>query len=163
MTAPTPFAACCRNTPLFGPRGRPEFWWWGLFVLLISAVTALVDGVIFGFGRDASQPVSLVVTLGLILPSIAVGVRRLHDIDRSGWWCLLALIPIIGTLILIYFWIQPGSPGANPHGRRRAIHSRQALRRPTCRQIRITGSSPTATITRLGTAAPSSRSSAASR
>jgi uncharacterized membrane protein YhaH (DUF805 family) len=117
MTAPDAIRSVLSQYASFSGRaGRPEFWCWGLFVLLISAVTALVDGVIFGFGRDASQPVSLVVTLGLILPSIAVGVRRLHDIGRSGWWCLLALIPIIGTLILIYFWIQPGSPGANPHG-----------------------------------------------
>jgi len=52
----------------------------------------------------------------VLLPSLAVGARRLHDIGRSGWWQLLSLIPVIGVLVLIYWYIQPGDPEANEYG-----------------------------------------------
>lgn len=54
--------------------------------------------------------------LALLLPSLAVGVRRLHDTDRSGWWILIVIIPIIGWLVLIFFFVTPGTPGPNRYG-----------------------------------------------
>jgi uncharacterized membrane protein YhaH (DUF805 family) len=56
------------------------------------------------------------VIVALIVPAIAVGFRRLHDIDRSAWWMLLTIIPIIGSLILLFWAVQPGTPGPNRFG-----------------------------------------------
>jgi uncharacterized membrane protein YhaH (DUF805 family) len=78
-----------------GRASRSEFWWWVLFVFLASLVA--------GFMGDI---VSAVVGLGLLVPNIAVTARRLHDIDRSGWWQLVGLIPLVGWLILIYWCVQ---------------------------------------------------------
>ncbi len=106
-----------------GRASRPEFWWWVLAVFLILIVTQLIDGAIIApilgfsaFQPEGGQPLSVLVSLGLILPNIAVGVRRLHDTGRSGWWILIGLIPVIGTLVLIYFYVQPSEEGANDYG-----------------------------------------------
>jgi len=107
MTAPDAIRSVLSNYATFSGRApRSEYWWWILFILILSALTAGIDGVLFGFGPEAMQPVSLIVTLGLILPSIAVGVRRLHDTGKSGWWYLIVLTGI-GALVLIWFFIQP--------------------------------------------------------
>ena len=103
-----------------GRAGRPEFWWWVLFVILVSLVTQFIDGMFIGpmlgyesFDADGGQPLSLVVSLGLLLPNLAVSVRRLHDIDRSGWWLLIGLVPLIGVIVLIFWYVQPGTEGGN--------------------------------------------------
>ncbi|ARE41894.1 Integral membrane protein [Rhodovulum sp. P5] len=100
------------------PRG--EYWWWVLFVFIVLFITGMIDAVIFapmtGGGPDAGQPLSFLVSLGLLLPNLAVGVRRLHDIDKSGWWLLIGLIPILGALVLIYFFVQKGTEGGNRFG-----------------------------------------------
>lgn len=105
-----------------GRASRSEFWWWVLFTLIVIAATRLIDGAIVGpmlgfdsFQSEAGQPLSLLVSLALLLPSIAVAARRLHDIGRSGWWLLIGLVPLIGWLVLIYFYIQP-SDETNSHG-----------------------------------------------
>lgn len=90
---------------------RSEYWFWVLFVILLSIVAGVIDNLLFG-----SSVLGTLVTLGLLVPGIAVGVRRLHDIDRSGWWYLIALIPLIGALVLIYWFVQPGTPGSNEYG-----------------------------------------------
>lgn len=99
-----------------GRAGRPEFWWFVLFNFLVNLVTSIIDGAVFG-----SPVLNTVTGLALILPSIAVGVRRLHDIDRSGWWLLLGLIPVIGWIVLIYFNVQPGQQGDNRFGPQPAV------------------------------------------
>ena len=96
-----------------GRAGRPEYWWWVLAVLIAAAVASVLDGMIFG--SDVSIFGGL-LSLAIVVPNIAVGVRRLHDTDRSGWWLALSLIPVIGLLVLIWFMIQPGTPGANRFG-----------------------------------------------
>ena len=60
----------------------------------------------------------LVVIYGLavLIPGIAVGIRRLHDTDRSGWWLLLVFIPIVGAIVLIVFWATDGKPEVNQYG-----------------------------------------------
>ena len=60
---------------------------------------------------------SLITTLALLLPGLAVGIRRLHDIGRSGWWILIALVPFIGAIVLLVFALQP-SEGPNRFGER---------------------------------------------
>ena len=93
-----------------GRAPRSEFWWWFLFSILANAVAVTLDSVI---GMPAFQ---VIVGLGLILPGIAVGVRRLHDTDKSGWLYLLVFVPIIGALVLLFFFVQAGTAGSNRFG-----------------------------------------------
>jgi uncharacterized membrane protein YhaH (DUF805 family) len=88
---------------------RSEYWWFVLAYIIAYLVLAIVDYVL------GAQLLTAILSLALLSPSIAVGVRRLHDLDKSGWWLLLGLIPIVG-LILIYWFCQPGTPGANRFG-----------------------------------------------
>lgn len=78
-----------------GRARRPEFWWWVLFVFLAGLVAQWLGNL-----------PSMLVSLGTLLPSIAVGARRLHDIDKSGWWQLVGLIPFIGWIIMIWWCVQ---------------------------------------------------------
>ena len=80
-----------------GRAGRSEFWWWALFVILASAAIGIVSEVASG-----------VFSLAILLPYLAVGTRRLHDTDRSGWHQLIGLIPVIGWIILIVWCAQEG-------------------------------------------------------
>ena len=96
---------------------------WVLSTLILFIALAVVDGALFApmmgfeaFSEDAGQPLSFLASLALLLPNLAVSVRRLHDTDRSGWWLLLAIIPIIGSLVLLFFMIQRGTDGANRFG-----------------------------------------------
>lgn len=106
-----------------GRAARPEYWWWVLATIILITVLSLIDGAIIApmmgfeaFHKDAVEPLSGIGSLAILLPQLAVGVRRLHDIDRSGWWLLLGLIPIVGTLVLLYFLVQPGTVGSNRFG-----------------------------------------------
>ena len=106
-----------------GRARRSEYWWWVLFLLLVGFVAGLIDAMVIapmlGFSSSdslAGQPLSLIITLALLIPGLAVSVRRLHDIDKSGWWLLISLIPLIGLLLLIYFAVQPGTEGPNRFG-----------------------------------------------
>ena len=99
-------SSCLRQYVGFSGRAaRSEFWWFCLFQLLISVLLAVV------IGHRGS-----VVSLLLALPSLAVGARRLHDIGRSGWWLLLYLLPLIGSLVLLYWFVQPSEPQSNDYG-----------------------------------------------
>ncbi len=112
------------NYAVFSGRApRSEYWWWILAIVILFTVLGLIDGALIApmlgfepFQPEAGRPLSLVFSLGLLLPNIAVSVRRLHDTDRSGWWMLLALIPVLGSLVLIFFYVQPGTDGANRFG-----------------------------------------------
>lgn len=110
-------------TNFSGRASRPELWYWFLAVLLVSVVIAIIEGALIApllgfepFSADAGQPLALVFNLALILPSIAVAVRRLHDIGRAGWWFLIQLVPIIGSLVLLWWYIQPGTGEPNEYG-----------------------------------------------
>ncbi len=93
-----------------GRASRPEYWFWVLFAILASIVANIIDAVI-------GTPIfSVLVGLGLFLPGLAVAVRRLHDTDRSGWWILIGLIPIIGLIVLIVFLVQKSDPVDNQYG-----------------------------------------------
>jgi uncharacterized membrane protein YhaH (DUF805 family) len=110
---------------------RPELWWWILFVILGNLVAEVLDSTLFGV-RDmwSSGPLGILFGLGTLLPTIAVQVRRLHDLDKSGWWVLLGLIPLIGIIVLIYWYVQPGTPGANRFGPPPTVATALAGRRP---------------------------------
>ncbi len=78
-----------------GRATRPEFWWFFLFCLLGSIAASVV-----------SDTMNMLFSLGTLLPSLAVGARRLHDTDRSGWFLLLWLLPVIGWIVLVVFSAQ---------------------------------------------------------
>ena len=86
-----------------GRASRPEFWWFFLFQILISLAASMLGEAINGL-----------VALGLLLPALAVGTRRLHDIGKSGWWQLL-MLTVIGLLVLIYWWVQPTDEDGNTY------------------------------------------------
>jgi uncharacterized membrane protein YhaH (DUF805 family) len=89
---------------------RSEYWYWVLFVILGEIVTAIVDYVI-GY-----QVTTTLFGLAVFLPGLAVTIRRLHDLDRTGWWFLLAFVPIVGWIILIVWYCTEGTKGANRFG-----------------------------------------------
>ncbi|MGN9911173.1 DUF805 domain-containing protein [Phytohabitans sp. LJ34] len=104
----------------FGGRARrSEYWWFVLFTILVGIVAGIID---IALGTDSSSSlwsaglVGTIVNLALLLPSLAVGVRRLHDTNRSGWWLLIALIPLVGAIVLIVFMVQDSTPGPNRFG-----------------------------------------------
>jgi uncharacterized membrane protein YhaH (DUF805 family) len=99
-----------------GRAPRSEYWFWALFVFLISIVAVIIDMVAFPWSSPGNGPLSLILTLGLLLPNIAVGVRRLHDIDRSGWWLLIILIPLVGIIVFLVWACTRGTPGPNRFG-----------------------------------------------
>ncbi|MGB5259918.1 MAG: DUF805 domain-containing protein [Gammaproteobacteria bacterium] len=88
-----------------GRAKRPEYWWFFLFLFLLGAATGIV-----------SEVLNAIVALATILPSFAVGARRLHDTNRSGWWQLLWFIPIIGWIVMIVFLAQEGESNDNQFG-----------------------------------------------
>ena len=89
---------------------RSEYWYFVLFNVIVSMVLGFIDGLL------GMQILSILYTLVVLIPSLAVGVRRLHDTGRSGWWFLIALVPLIGFIVLIVFFAQDGTPGSNKWG-----------------------------------------------
>jgi uncharacterized membrane protein YhaH (DUF805 family) len=89
---------------------RSEYWYWVLFVILADIVAGIIDYLL------GMQIVSSLFGLVTLLPGIAVSIRRLHDLDRTGWWILLALIPLIGWIILLIWYITKGTEGPNRFG-----------------------------------------------
>ena len=88
---------CLRKYGTFSGRAsRSEFWWFALFTVLLSIVASMVSELLNG-----------VVSLALLLPSLAVGARRLHDIGKTGWLQLIWMIPLIGWAFMIYWLVQP--------------------------------------------------------
>jgi len=100
-----------------GRSQRSEYWYFVLFYLLIFIALCVVDWLVGTFSPSAEIGLlSGVFSLAMVIPSIAVAARRLHDTDRSGWWQLLSLIPLIGVIVLIVFLAQDSKPGENKYG-----------------------------------------------
>jgi len=101
-----------------GRSARSEYWWWVLLQFAIGFVFGLL-GVIVGGPTSSIYPVvtalNALVSLGLLLPSLAVVVRRLHDTNRSGWWYLI-VFTIVGIIPLIIWFVTPGTVGDNQYG-----------------------------------------------
>jgi uncharacterized membrane protein YhaH (DUF805 family) len=105
-----------RNYIGFGGRAaRSEYWYWTLFVYLLLVVAWLIDMTVFGFNTTGVNPMTVLATLATLLPTLAVSARRLHDIDRSGWWALL-IFTVIGYVVLIYWAFMRGTVGTNRFG-----------------------------------------------
>ena len=88
-----------------GRAGREEFWWFALFCFLVAVVFSVLK----------LHTLGALANLALLLPSVAVGARRLHDIGKSGWFQLVIFIPLSGLVLLIYWMVQP-SVGPNEYG-----------------------------------------------
>ena len=101
-----------------GRARRKEYWMFLLFNIIFALVAMLVDNLL-GMRINEQIPYGylyLLYGLATFIPGIAVGVRRLHDVGKSGWWYLIAFIPLIGGLYLLYLFIQDGTPGSNEYG-----------------------------------------------
>ncbi len=122
-----------RYADFSGRSRRKEYWMYFLFVIIVSVVLHIVDRAL-GLGGGSSSSMStagpqigagasyhagvlgIIFSLATLVPSIAVGVRRLHDTDRSGWWLLIAFVPFIGAIVLLVFFLLDGTPGPNRFG-----------------------------------------------
>ena len=98
-----------------GRSSRGAFWWWTLASMLIGAVLGVADGLLFGWEETDLELFSGLFGLATFLPNLAISVRRLHDVGRSGWWLLLVLT-IIGVLVLLFWWVQAGERETNKYG-----------------------------------------------
>jgi uncharacterized membrane protein YhaH (DUF805 family) len=96
-----------------GRAARSEYWYWSLFTLLIDLVSLGLDHAFFPTSEWG--PVGVATTLWLLLPSVAVSMRRLHDIDRTGYWVLLAFT-IVGLIPLLLWALKKGTDGENDFG-----------------------------------------------
>ena len=100
-----------------GRARRKEYWFFVLFYVLISIVATVIDSMTGSFDPTMGMGMlGLLVALALLIPSLAVAVRRLHDTDRSGWWVLLCLIPLIGGIWLLVLLCLDSTPGENQYG-----------------------------------------------
>jgi uncharacterized membrane protein YhaH (DUF805 family) len=114
MDFKTAVRTCLSKYATFSGRaGRSEYWWFVLFLLLAGMAVAVVDAALFGL---MGQPIAALWSLAMILPTLAAGTRRLHDTGRSGWFQLVAFIPAVGWLILLYFYVSNGAAGPNAYG-----------------------------------------------
>ena len=88
-----------------GRAARPEFWWFILAQVVVSLILNMVIPVL-----------GMIFNLAVLVPTLAAGARRLHDIGKSGWLQLIGFIPLIGWVLLIYWAAQPGEAGDNKYG-----------------------------------------------
>jgi uncharacterized membrane protein YhaH (DUF805 family) len=96
-----------------GRAARSEYWFWILFTILASIVATLIDLALF---RSMNfNPLSTIVSLGTLLPTLAISARRLHDLDRTAWWLLL-IITVIGDILLLIWFCLRGTTGPNRFG-----------------------------------------------
>ncbi len=98
-----------------GRARRSEFWYFVLFNVIVGIVAGIIDGILGTRMSNGTGVVGGLASLALLIPNLAVGARRLHDTDRSGWLQLLLLIPLVGVIILIVWWAGD-SKGDNKHG-----------------------------------------------
>ena len=100
-----------------GRSRRKEYWYFALFNGLVFLAASSIDLLLgtFSFSTNVGL-LSGIYGLAIIVPSIAVSVRRLHDIDRTGWWVLISLVPVIGSIVLLVFAVLDGTPGENRFG-----------------------------------------------
>jgi uncharacterized membrane protein YhaH (DUF805 family) len=107
-----------KNYAVFGGRSRrKEYWYFVLFNIIVFIVLELVDVLLGTF--NVVQGIGIlsgIYSIAVIIPTLAVTVRRLHDIDRTGWWIFINLIPLIGTIVLLVFAVTDSTPGSNRYG-----------------------------------------------
>ncbi|MEJ0010684.1 MAG: DUF805 domain-containing protein [Alphaproteobacteria bacterium] len=114
MTFSQSIQTCLQKYATFSGRAsRSELWFFKLLGFLCGIFASIADHILVGKGMG---PVYTVVMLGLFLPSLSVEVRRLHDLDKSGWWWWIVLIPIVGIIVLIVWYCTKGTGGDNRFG-----------------------------------------------
>ena len=94
-----------------GRARREEFWWFTLATVIIAFALVVLSSI-----SSIFWVLYLIYALAVFIPSLAVGVRRLHDTDRSGWWLLIDFIPFIGAIVLLIFFCSDSTPGPNNYG-----------------------------------------------
>ena len=107
-----------RQYAVFGGRARrKEYWFFVLFNLMIAIVLPVIDRQAGLVAAGSSMGLlGGLYSLAVLIPSVAVGVRRLHDTNRSGWWLLISFVPLIGALVLLFFLVSGGTAGNNDYG-----------------------------------------------
>jgi uncharacterized membrane protein YhaH (DUF805 family) len=104
-----------QNYVTFSSRAaRSQYWYWALFCILVGIASVVIDAALFP--RSYMRPVNAIAELVLFLPTLALSIRRLHDLDRSGWWFLLIFIPLIGGIWLLVWFCMRGTVGPNRFG-----------------------------------------------
>jgi uncharacterized membrane protein YhaH (DUF805 family) len=100
-----------------GRARRKEYWFFFLFSMIVTIALVVLDIATEGLSPEAGMgSFSGIYTLAVLLPGLAVTVRRLHDTERTGWWLFIALIPLIGAIVLFVFILLDGKPGENKYG-----------------------------------------------
>ena len=116
MDIGTSIKVCFQKYAVFSGRAsRSEFWWFALFTFIGGIITAIVDIMILGYASESYGPINIIFSVITALPALAVGARRLHDINKSGWWQLL-WITIIGGILLIIWYATVGENKKNQFG-----------------------------------------------
>jgi uncharacterized membrane protein YhaH (DUF805 family) len=112
------YLAVLKKYAVFGGRARrKEYWMFLLFNLIFLAVATILDTVLkLNFGRLPYGWIYTVYALAVVIPSLAVAIRRLHDVGKSGWWLLIALVPLIGAIWLLVLYVKDSQPGENQYG-----------------------------------------------
>jgi uncharacterized membrane protein YhaH (DUF805 family) len=110
-------AALKKYATFSGRAQRSEYWYFVLFNILIAFAIGFVGGVLSSVvGASSIVVVSAIYNLAVLIPSLAVFFRRLHDTGRSGWWWLIGLIPVVGWIVILIFMVQDSQPGGNEYG-----------------------------------------------
>jgi uncharacterized membrane protein YhaH (DUF805 family) len=112
------YLAVLKNYAGFSGRARKkEYWMFFLFNMIFAFVAMILDNV-FGIAMESTGygPLYGLYMLAVIIPSLAVGVRRLHDVGKSGWMMLISFIPLIGAIWLLFLFVTDGNPGENEYG-----------------------------------------------
>ena len=116
MNFQTSIKTCFNKFAVFSGRAsRFEFWFFVLFGFLGGIIAIIIDVMILGYPYEENGPINLIFSVAIIIPSIAVAARRLHDINKSGWWQLL-WITIIGGILLIIWHATEGENKKNRFG-----------------------------------------------
>lgn len=106
------YVAVLKKYAAFSGRARrSEFWYFTLFNVLITIVLAIVD-----FETTRIGALTALYGLAVLIPGLAVEVRRLHDTNRSGWWLFIAFVPLVGAILLLVFFVQDSQTGENRYG-----------------------------------------------
>jgi uncharacterized membrane protein YhaH (DUF805 family) len=99
-----------------GRARRKEYWMFVLFNIIVSVVLHILDRVLGTASEAGGGLLGGIYALAVLIPSIAVTVRRLHDTGRSGWWILIVLVPLVGWIVLLVFMVLDSQPGSNEYG-----------------------------------------------
>ena len=102
-----------------GRARRKEYWHYALWCFIVGIVASVLDTVLGtgqAFGGSGIGIISMIVSLALMVPGLAVTVRRLHDIGKSGWYYFVAFIPLVGGIILLVWMLKAGNEGENEYG-----------------------------------------------